>query len=106
MSWISDAKVTRSPTRYMASDYDRLTNPRTSSPPSPDLKLAHESSIVQANDRRPVQASPDKRASPEFSYIAPCVVQGLHEKDEIRRLPRAYVKEDDSCELFPSEPRN
>ena len=90
----------------MASDYHKLTNRRASSPPSPDLNLAHESSIVQANDRRPVKGSPDKRASRDYSYIEPCVVQGLHEKGEIRRLPGACVKEDDSCKLFPSERSN
>lgn len=99
MSGSSDAQVTRSPSRYMASDYHRLTNPRTSSPPSPDLESAHEPSTVQANDRRPAQGSPDKRASPEYPYIAPCVVQGLHDKNQIRRAPRACVKEDDSCKI-------
>ena len=106
MSSISDARITRSPSRYMASDYHRLTNRRASSPPSPDLNHAHESRVVQANDQRPVKGSPDKRASLHYSYIAPCVVQGLHEKDEIRRLPGACVKEDDTCKLFPSEYSN
>lgn len=101
MSWISDAKITRSPSRYMASDYHRLTNRRASSPPSPDLNHAYETIVVQANDRRPVKGSPDKRASPDYSYIAPCIVQGLHEKDAIRRLPGAWVKEDNTCKLFP-----
>ena len=99
MLYDSDAQTTRSPSRYNASDYHTLTNRRTSLPPSPDLKIAHQSSTVQANDQRPVKGSPDKRASPDYPYIAPCVVQGPNEKNEIRRARKESVKEDGSCKL-------
>ena len=104
MPWISDAPFTCSPSRYMATDFHRLTNRQASSPPSPDLTVAHEPKSLQANDQRPVITTPDKRASLQYSYITPCVRQGSDKKNDIKPSPAGCVKEDDSRKLHP--PKN